>query len=51
MSLWKIARMTRQAARYQSAAQHPTRFAKNRAKSKVLGAAGFWSAWARLWRA
>jgi hypothetical protein len=40
--LWKIARTTRTIASASSAAKDPGRAAKRRARSKALGAVGFW---------
>jgi hypothetical protein len=51
MSLWKLARITRRAAQLQSAAKNPTRYARNRAKSRALRQVGFWKLWRRFWRA
>lgn len=50
MTLWRLARVTRQAARYESAAHNPARYARNRAISKGLSAVGFWRAFGKLWR-
>jgi hypothetical protein len=50
VTLWKLARVTRQAAQLSSATRHPSRYAKNRAVAKGLGALGFWKAFGRLWR-
>ena len=33
------------------AAKNPGRFVRNRAKSKALGAVGFWGAMSKFWRA
>jgi hypothetical protein len=50
MTLWKLARVTRQAAQLSSATRNPARFARNRAISKALGAVGFWRAFGKVWR-
>jgi hypothetical protein len=50
MTLWKVARLTRQAAQLNSARKHPARYVKNRAVSRGLGVLGFWSAFGKLWR-
>lgn len=50
MTLWRLARVTRQAAQLASATRHPGRYVKNRAVSRGLGALGFWRAFARIWR-
>lgn len=50
MTLWKLANLTRNAARTQSAVRNPARFARNRAVSKGLGAVGFWRLMRRVWR-
>ena len=39
------------ANRIERAVRNPTRYAKNRAKSKALSALGFWSLFRRFWRA
>jgi hypothetical protein len=50
VTLWKLARVTRQAAQLSSATRNPARFARNRAISKGLGALGFWRAFGKVWR-
>jgi hypothetical protein len=50
VTLWKLARVTRQAAQLSSATRNPTRYARNRVISKGLGLAGFWKAFGRIWR-
>lgn len=50
MNLRKLSRVTRRAARYESAVANPGRYARNRATSKALGAVGFWRAMNRIWR-
>ena len=39
------------ANRVERAVRNPTRYAKNRAKSKALSAIGFWSLFRRFWQA
>jgi hypothetical protein len=50
MTLWKLARVTRQAAQLSSATRNPARYARNRAVSKGLGLLGFWRMMAKVWR-
>jgi hypothetical protein len=51
LTLWRLARVTRQAAQLQSAnPRNPGRYARNRVISKSLGAVGFWKAFGKLWR-
>jgi hypothetical protein len=50
VTLWKLARVTRQAAQLSSATRNPARFARNRAISKGLGLFGFWRAFGKMWR-
>jgi hypothetical protein len=50
MTLWRLARVTRQAAQLSSATRNPGRYMKNRAVSKGLGAAGFWRLFGKVWR-
>jgi hypothetical protein len=50
VTLWRLARVTRQAAQLQSATRNPGRYARNRVISKSLGAVGFWRAFGKLWR-
>jgi hypothetical protein len=50
VTLWRLARVTRQAAQLSSATRNPTRYAKNRAVSKGLGLLGFWRMMNKVWR-
>jgi hypothetical protein len=50
-SLYRISRDIYRVARAQNAVRNPTRYAKNRAKSHALKAAGVWTIWRRFWRA
>jgi hypothetical protein len=50
MTLWRLARVTRQAAQLSSATRNPGRYMRNRAISKGLGMLGLWRAFNRLWR-
>jgi hypothetical protein len=47
----KLYRAARRANRAERMVRNPTRYVKNRAKSKALGAVGFWRAMNRFWRA
>jgi hypothetical protein len=46
----KLLRSAWTANRVERAIRNPARYAKQRAKSKALGGAGFWRAWNRWWR-
>lgn len=50
MNTAKAYRTMRRIHRANRAVQDPAQFAKNRAKSKALGALGFWRLMAWLWR-
>jgi hypothetical protein len=47
----KLLRYAFAANRAERMLRSPTRYAKNRAKSKALSAVGGWSLWRRFWRA
>jgi hypothetical protein len=47
----KLYRAARTASRVERATRNPGRYATQRAKSKALGAVGFWRLWSRWWRA
>jgi hypothetical protein len=47
----KLLRAAWSANRIERAVRNPARYAKQRAKSRVLGRAGVWKAWNRWWRA
>lgn len=50
MNTRAIYRAARTLDRANRAARNPGRYVKNRAKSKALGAVGFWGAMSRFWR-
>ena len=50
-SLWRVANLTRRAARLQSATRNPAGYAERRLKSRALKSVGFWRVWRRFWRA
>lgn len=47
----KLLRTVYRANRAERMLRSPTRYAKNRAKSKAMSAVGIWSLWRRWWRA
>jgi hypothetical protein len=47
----RILRAAWTANRVERAITNPTRYARNRAKSKALGALGFWGLMRRFWNA
>lgn len=47
----RILRAAWSANRVERAVRNPTRYAKNRAKSKALSAIGFWGLFRRFWNA
>jgi len=47
----KLLRYAFTANRMERAITNPTRYAKNRAKSKALSAIGFWALFRRFWQA
>ncbi len=47
----KLLRAAKTVNRVNQARKNPARFVRNRAKSKALGAVGFWRLMARFWRA
>lgn len=46
----KMYRAARNANRIERAVRDPRRYAKQRAKSKLLGALGFWRLMNKMWR-
>ena len=51
MNTRRLVRAAMAVDRANRAAKNPGRFLKNRAKSKALGAVGFWGAMSKFWRA
>jgi hypothetical protein len=47
----KLLRAARRANRIERATRNPARYATQRAKSKALGAVGFWRLMSKVWRA
>jgi hypothetical protein len=47
----RLLRAARTANRVERATTNPARYARQRAKSKALGAVGFWRLWGKWWRA
>jgi hypothetical protein len=49
-ALGRLSRTAYRAHRLERATRNPSRYVKNRAISKGLGALGLWTALARIWR-